>query len=310
MKRKRQAQRRRDPKLTENDVRNLLQTAKETDEQDWLILRLIAEHDFKVGEVVGNRRTGNIPALTISDLGDDFIWFHRRPENKRYVHPQLVRLIRDFAKRHGRESRESRVFDATDEHIRYATKYVYAKKAQITDWRYVNPDSLKNFLGSKPPQFLLDLRKWFDTDIGNAEKMADFYIANYCLENSIRRLIRETLKKYGEDWWEIKVPEEVRKAVELRKEHERNSTLSEREDDLAYTMLRELSAILKKNWSDFSTEIRKTLSVVEDLLLDLNELRNVIAHSCQLDKIGMSRHETSVRTWLGVTGTSPTPTFE
>src|SRR5690348_6377952 len=54
------------------------------------------------------------------------------------------------------------------------------------------------------PQFPEDIRR-------EAASMARHYEIFYCLETSIRQLISERLKETGSDWWQQKVPENVRK---------------------------------------------------------------------------------------------------
>ena len=47
-----------------------------------------------------------------------------------------------------------------------------------------------------------------------AKRMADFYILYFSLENSVRKLIRDILsEKYGDTWWETKVPKGVKDKV-------------------------------------------------------------------------------------------------
>lgn len=142
----------------------------------------------------------------------------------------------------------------------------------------------------------------FETDIRTqAKKMADFYVLYYSVENTIRRLISERLnEKYGANWWEEKVPEDVKKGVRERQEKEKDSVISLRsEDPLYYTNFGELIDILNVNWDDFSDTIRSR-TAMQQVLSQFNLLRNVIAHSCELNDDEIKRLELLVKDWLRI----------
>src|ERR1700686_1752277 len=125
----------------------------------------------------------------------------------------------------------------------------------------------------------------FESDIlQEAKKMADFYTIYYAVENSIRRLISETLKeKYGPTWWTTRVPEKVRQEVEKKQKEERDTAMSIRSDDpLSYTNFGEVIAIFDANWADFSDTLRSQ-KAMQQILSQFNKIRNVVAHSCALN---------------------------
>jgi hypothetical protein len=142
--------------------------------------------------------------------------------------------------------------------------------------------------------FEFDIRK-------QARKMADFYVIYYALENSIRRLISETLKeKYGLNWWEDKIPKDVREEIHKRQEKEKDSVISMRSDDyLAYTNFGELILIFEANWDDFSAIIRSK-KAMKQILSQFNMLRNVIAHSCELIDDEITRFELLIKDWMRI----------
>ena len=142
--------------------------------------------------------------------------------------------------------------------------------------------------------FEFDIRK-------QARKMADFYVIYYALENSIRRLISETLKEnYGSNWWEDKIPKDVREEIHKRQEKEKDSVISMRSDDyLAYTNFGELIQIFEANWDDFSAIIRSK-KAMKQILSQFNMLRNVIAHSCELIDDEITRFELLIKDWMRI----------
>jgi len=142
----------------------------------------------------------------------------------------------------------------------------------------------------------------FESDIRKqARKMADFYVSYYALENSIRRLIAETLKeKYGPNWWQDKIPKDVQEEVQKKQEREKDSVISLRSDDpLSYTNFGELIIIFEANWNDFSAMIRGK-KAMKQILSQLNMLRSIIAHSCELNDDEIIRFELLIKDWMRI----------
>jgi hypothetical protein len=142
----------------------------------------------------------------------------------------------------------------------------------------------------------------FETDIIHAAKrMADFYILYYSFENSIRRLISGRLEeKYGMNWWKSQVPEGVKGNVKDKQTKEKDTVMSIRSDDpLSYTNFGELIDILNKNWGDFSDLIRSQ-KAMQLILGQFNVIRNVIAHSCELNEDEILRLTLLVKDWLRI----------
>lgn len=139
----------------------------------------------------------------------------------------------------------------------------------------------------------------FEYDILQAgRKMADFYVLYYSLENSIRKLISGRLsEKYGINWWDTKVPDGVKNNVKDKQEKEKDSIMSIRSDDpLSYTNFGELIDIFNKNWNDFSDTLRSQKSM-QAVLGQFNQLRNVIAHSCELNDDEITRFKLLIKDW-------------
>lgn len=142
----------------------------------------------------------------------------------------------------------------------------------------------------------------FEHDIlKKAQKMADFYILYFSLENSVRKLITDVLnEKHGSDWWNKKVPQGVRNEVTRKQKEERDTAMSIRsEDPLAYANFGELIDIFNANWSDF-TDILRSQKAVQDTLTQFNKIRNIIAHSCELNDDEIMRFKLLVKDWLRI----------
>ena len=134
-----------------------------------------------------------------------------------------------------------------------------------------------------------------------AKKMADFYILYFSLENSVRKLITDVLtEKHGVEWWEKKVPSGIKENVERLQKEEKDTAMSIRsEDKIAYTSFGELIDIFNANWNDF-TEILRSRKSVQDTLSQFKNIRNVIAHSCELNDDEILRFKLLIKDWLRI----------
>jgi HEPN superfamily Swt1-like protein len=142
----------------------------------------------------------------------------------------------------------------------------------------------------------------FENDIlQEARKMADFYVLYYSLENSIRRLISERLaEKHGPTWWKNKVPSALQAEVEKKQKEERDTTMSIRSEDLlTYTNFGELIGIFDANWADFSDTLRSQ-KAMQQILSQFNKIRNVVAHSCELNEDEITRFKLLVKDWFRI----------
>jgi len=134
-----------------------------------------------------------------------------------------------------------------------------------------------------------------------AKKMADFYILYFSLENSVRKLITDVLtEKHGVEWWEKRVPSGIKENVKKLQKEERDTAMSIRsEDKMAYTSFGELIDIFNANWNDFA-EILRSRKSVQDTLSQFKNIRNVIAHSCELNDDEILRFKLLIKDWLRI----------
>lgn len=145
-------------------------------------------------------------------------------------------------------------------------------------------------------------KELFESDIRrSARKMADFYSLYFCLENTIRRLISSRLKEeYGANWWDSEVPPGVRDGVKEKQTKEKESVIAIRsEDPLTYANFGELISILLYRWDDFSDTIRSR-KAMQLTLSQFGQLRNVIAHSCELSDDDITRFKLLIKDWLRI----------
>lgn len=132
-----------------------------------------------------------------------------------------------------------------------------------------------------------------------AKEMAEHYEVFYCLEKSIRSLVVQLMnEKYGNKWWDEKVPEEIKKNVDLNIQREEDSGFTQRSElKIDYTTFGELGNIVSKNWEAFSDLFRNERAF-RKIMANLNLLRGPIAHCCPLAADEVVRLEITVKDWF------------
>jgi hypothetical protein len=146
------------------------------------------------------------------------------------------------------------------------------------------------------PQFEQEVRQ-------EAAQMARHYELFYCLEQAIRKLITEAMEEAaGANWWEDKVPQQIRDEVKKLIKNEVDSGVTRRSDRaIDYTTFGQLSVIISSNWILFET-IFKSPRAVEKVMSSLNLLRGPIAHCCPLSEDEIDRLQLTVKDWFRMIG--------
>ena len=144
------------------------------------------------------------------------------------------------------------------------------------------------------PQFGQKLRD-------EAESMARQYVVFYCLENSIRELVKDRLEDvHGDDWWDEPnvVPDPVKRNAEDNQKREQATGVTPRSDELLdYSNFGELGEIIKANWDVFGDMFRDKKAVGR-VLSNLNTLRSPIAHCKALAEDEIARLHLALRDWF------------
>lgn len=131
----------------------------------------------------------------------------------------------------------------------------------------------------------------------NAINMSSVYQAIFCIENTLRNFIVERMSElYGLNWWDVKVPSNIKKAVEkLKKAEMKNKFFSSRSDsEIGYTMLGNLGQVIINNWEDFS-DIIPSQAWLTSRMDDLEMARNIVMHTGVLPQIEIDRITSIVR---------------
>jgi len=144
----------------------------------------------------------------------------------------------------------------------------------------------------------------FDEEFRNeAANMAANFRIFYCLENSIRQMIQESLEEYfGEGWWEEGVSENIRIEAEKLRERELDMGAIPRSDNLLdCTTFGQLSNIIEQKKEAFEGRFT-SFRAVNKLLWQLGMLRGPIAHCKPLAEDEVLRLHLSLRDWFRVLG--------
>ena len=137
-----------------------------------------------------------------------------------------------------------------------------------------------------------------------ANRMAEFYQLFYMLENDIRRFVEGVLNDVyeGENWWNKRVPENVRTYAKNNKDKESKEGLPPRSaNPIDYLTFGHLGEIIKSNWDIFaglfpSAEIER----LERVVSRLNLARGPIAHCGYLPQDEVVRLKLAIRDWYAL----------
>ena len=90
--------------------------------------------------------------------------------------------------------------------------------------------------------------------------------------------------------------------VHIKQKKEKDTPMSIRSDDpLTYTNFGELIDILNVSWSDFSDTLRSQ-KAAQQILSQFNLVRNVIAHSAELNEDEILRFQLLIKDWFRISG--------
>ena len=142
------------------------------------------------------------------------------------------------------------------------------------------------------PQFSESIRN-------EASLIAAHYELFYCLENSIRALVREKLTaEHGSNWWSTAVPLEVQKEAAANMKKEVDSGFTPRStEEIDYTTFGQLGDIVRNNWKTFGDTFNSD-KAFSKVMTNLNTLRGPIAHCSPLAPDEVLRLRLALKDWF------------
>lgn len=143
-----------------------------------------------------------------------------------------------------------------------------------------------------------------DQLVENARAMSIVYVSIAAFENSVRALISDVLlEQVGENWWETSVSEKIRSRAEQKRQEEEKVRwhVQRGVDPIYYTLMGDLTSILRQNWTHFEPYI-PTIEWAAGILDVIERSRNVIMHSGMLSRRDIERVGIYIRDWIKQVG--------
>lgn len=138
-----------------------------------------------------------------------------------------------------------------------------------------------------------------------ARKMSAIYIAIASFENSVRDLVSSRLlEQQGANWWDVCVTNtDIKNRAKTRQEIEKQIRWHQARglNPIYYTELGDLASIIHTNWSSFE-DLLHDIDWVRQIFKALERSRNVIMHSGQLSMDDIERVGVFIRDWLRQVG--------
>ena len=159
--------------------------------------------------------------------------------------------------------------------------------------RTAEPGAGRRLLGGFADSFNRDAQD-------KAEKMSYVYGLCFCFENAARELVAQRLaERKGSNWWDIAVPENVKKRVEQKRADAEQNKWHQAEfaRNIDFTLFGDLAAIIIKEWQEFD-DLFPNQHWVKQRLDELERSRNVIAHANLLPDTEIERIEQYLTDWL------------
>jgi hypothetical protein len=137
-----------------------------------------------------------------------------------------------------------------------------------------------------------------------AKPMAIVHTTIAAFENSVREFVKGVLaESVGDNWWDDKVSERIRKKAEMRKEDEEKNRWhgSRGSHPLEFTDITELGSIIRSNFVDFEPFCLNE-EWVTSIFRVVERSRNVIMHSGILGRGDLQRLGVNIRDWFKQVG--------
>lgn len=156
-------------------------------------------------------------------------------------------------------------------------------------------------LSESVTQIFPSTRKYYDQD-----QQERPYEVLKNLESELREFIQDKLQGISKNWWDERVPQDVRKSAEDRRESKTSLwpwTVQENLHPIHYINFPEYSKIITKrdNWREVFSELFVDREIIAAKLRELEPVRNKIAHMRDLSESEISKlklYSTEIRNCL------------
>lgn len=147
----------------------------------------------------------------------------------------------------------------------------------------------------------LDLALSIPTTVKEANRASEVYRYLFVFENYLRDLIKEILAEGSENWWDEKIPTDVKDEVEKAQKTEEVKAwmaLGIREK-IALTTYPQLFSIMEHRWKEDFSEIVKDKHLIQEAR-HIAHMRNAICHMTDIPDEEVNRVKQVMRDWFRV----------
>lgn len=147
----------------------------------------------------------------------------------------------------------------------------------------------------------LDLALSIPSTVNSANKAAEVYRYLFVFENFLRDFIKDILSEGDQNWWQVKIPPDVKTEVAKSKETEETKAwmaLGSREE-IALTTYPQLFTIIDHRWKEDFGEIIKDKHLLQEAR-HIAHMRNAICHMTDIPDEEVNRVKQVMRDWFRV----------
>ena len=135
--------------------------------------------------------------------------------------------------------------------------------------------------------------------VSSGHRNAELYPIVYIFENSVRNVVSIIMQSaFGEDWWEHKVSESIRRSVTIRQSEEKQYPWHSQRGaaPIFYTDISDLRTIINTYNKEFKKFFGK-IPRVEMWIEEIEKTRNILAHNNPVSKKDRDRLTVFARDW-------------
>jgi len=135
--------------------------------------------------------------------------------------------------------------------------------------------------------------------VSSAHRNAELYPIVYIFENSVRNVVSIVMQStFGEDWWEQKVSDTIKRNVKIRQSEEKQYPWHSQRGvaPIFYTDISDLRTLINTYNKEFKKVFGK-IPRVEMWIEEIEKTRNILAHSNPVAKKDRDRLTVFARDW-------------
>ena len=147
----------------------------------------------------------------------------------------------------------------------------------------------------------LDLAVSIPITVKQAQRASEIYRFLFVFENYLRDFVKEILSEGSENWWEEKIPADVKAEVEKAEKTEEAKAwmaLGMREK-IALTTYPQILSIIEFRWKEDFSELVRDKNLLQEAR-HIGHMRNAICHMTDIPDEEVARVKQVMRDWFRV----------